>query len=317
MMEVSIVIVCMNNLKNLYPCLESIKKYTSVSYECFVVAYLFTKENLGKVKNDFPWVNFIESNEIRGFSENNNLALRQAQGKYCFVVNDDTELNMPTIDGLVDSFTRSSDNVAIISPKLVYPDGTVQVCGRPPFGIKEYLMGLLSMWNEKQNGGKYINQSGIFQTYNIIGAAFMIKTDIFREIGFFDEKYFFCPEDIAVSTLVNKLGYKCFVNSDLEITHFEGGSGVQHVSKMKMATNPAGEKGTMIFLADNSMIKIVLLSLVSASFSLLRALKYKLKSKRDMDDNDILYKANINTFFAVLSRKTPKEIFSMFYHKIK
>lgn len=184
MMEVSIVIVCMNNLKNLYPCLESIKKYTSVSYECFVVAYLFTKENLGKVKNDFPWVNFIESNEIRGFSENNNLALRQAQGKYCFVVNDDTELNMPTIDGLVDSFTRSSDNVAIISPKLVYPDGTVQVCGRPPFGIKEYLMGLLSMWNEKQNGGKYINQSGIFQTYNIIGAAFMIKTDIFREIGF-------------------------------------------------------------------------------------------------------------------------------------
>ena len=66
---VSIVIVCMNNLKNLYPCLESIKKYTHVSYECFVVAYLFTKENLEKVKLDFPWVKFIESNEIRGFSE--------------------------------------------------------------------------------------------------------------------------------------------------------------------------------------------------------------------------------------------------------
>ena len=99
MIDVSIVIVCMNNLKNLYPCLESIKKYTMVSYECFVVAYLFTKENLEKVKTDFPWVEFVESNEIRGFSENNNLALRQAKGKYCFVVNDDTEMKMPVIDG--------------------------------------------------------------------------------------------------------------------------------------------------------------------------------------------------------------------------
>ena len=79
MLEVSIVIVCMNNLKNLYPCLESIRKHTTVSYECFVVAYLFTKENLEKVKADFSWVKFIESNVIRGFSENNNLALKQAK----------------------------------------------------------------------------------------------------------------------------------------------------------------------------------------------------------------------------------------------
>lgn len=81
---VSIVIVCMNNLKSWYPCLESIRKYTHFSYECFVVAYLFPKENLEKVRNDFPWVKFIESNEICGFSENNNLALRQARGKYCY-----------------------------------------------------------------------------------------------------------------------------------------------------------------------------------------------------------------------------------------
>lgn len=57
-----------------------------MSYETLVVAYLFSKENLEKVKHDFPWVTFIESNEIRGFSENNNLALRQAKGKFCFVL---------------------------------------------------------------------------------------------------------------------------------------------------------------------------------------------------------------------------------------
>ena len=70
--DVSIVIVCMDNLTNLRPCLNSIKKYTNVSYEVFVVAYLFKSENLIKVMNEYEWVNFVESNEIRGFSENNN-----------------------------------------------------------------------------------------------------------------------------------------------------------------------------------------------------------------------------------------------------
>lgn len=35
----------------------------------------------------------------------------------------------------------------------------------------------------------------------------MIKTDIFRQMGFFDEYYFFCPEDIALSTALNRRGY--------------------------------------------------------------------------------------------------------------
>ena len=188
----------MNNLKNLYPCLESIKKYTTVSYETFVVAYLFTPENLVKAKTDFPWVNFVESNEIRGFSENNNLALRQAQGKYCFVVNDDTEMKMPVIDELVKTIESLPDNVAIVSPVLTYPDGSVQVCGRPYQDWKTNIRNDLGLGNKKMVE-KYCNKEGIFQTYNIIGAGFLIKTDVFRKVGWFDERFFFCPEDIALS----------------------------------------------------------------------------------------------------------------------
>ena len=311
--DVSIVIVCMNNLKNLYPCLESIKKYTMVSYETLVVAYLFSKESLEKVKNDFPWVTFIESNEIRGFSGNNNLALRQAKGKYCFVLNDDTEMKMDVVGGLVKTIESLPENVAIVSPKLLYPNGEIQVCGRPPFGIKQYIKRGFNIWNEKRNGGKYSNQTGVFETYNIIGAAFLIKNEIFKEYDFFDERYFFCPEDIALSTSLNKTGFKCYVDSNLEIIHYEGGSGIQNVSKLKMATNPAGEKGTIIFLSDGNVLINNILSCFSALLSLLRAIKYKAKSKKHMDDNYILFKANLNTCFAVFSSKTPKEIFQKYY----
>ena len=250
--DVSIVIVCMNNLKNLYPCLESIKKYTTVSYETLVVAYLFSKENLEKVKKDFPWVTFIESNEIRGFSENNNLALRQAKGKYCFVLNDDTEMKMDVVGGLVKTIESLPENVAIVSPVTTFPDGRVQVCGRPPMNWVKVIFGKMHLWNE--NKSKWVNNSGVFKSYNIIGAAFLIKTKLFENVGWFDEYYFFCPEDIALSTTLIEKGYECWVNADVHLIHYEGMSG-KSLSMIRCATAPASRKGNMVFFSNgNKMI---------------------------------------------------------------
>ena len=113
---VSIVIVCMNRMDNLYPCLEGVRAHTSVPYECFVVAYRFSPENLAKAQADFPWVSWVRSDEVRGFSENNNLALRQARGRYCFVLNDDTEIREDVIGALVKDFGQLPPDAAIVMP---------------------------------------------------------------------------------------------------------------------------------------------------------------------------------------------------------
>lgn len=315
-LQVSIVIVCMNNLKNLYPSLNSIRKYTTVSYEVFVVAYLFSKENFVKVNNDFPWVKFVESNEFRGFSENNNLALRRAKGDYCFVLNDDTVLEEDVIGVLVRSFNEIEDPMAaVISPVLLNTDYSVQVCGRPPFFAKEYIKSILHLWSEKKNGGKYVNQKGIFQTYNIIGAAFLVKTEIFRKYDFFDEYYYFCPEDIAFSTLLNKHGYHCYVNSNTSIIHYGGGSGNKNVSKVKLATMPAGEKGSLRFFSNGNILKYYLLGIFIITISIIKLILYRLKSQHYMDSNYIIYKANKNIVCSLLSSMTPKEIFIKYYNK--
>ena len=137
---ISIVIVCMNRMDNLVPCLEGIRAHTGVPYETLVVAYRFSPENLAKAKADFPWVTFIESNEIRGFSENNNLALRQARGQFCFVLNDDTELHEDVIGALVRDFEQLPADAAIVSPRLLNADGSLQLCGRPPYPARYYVL---------------------------------------------------------------------------------------------------------------------------------------------------------------------------------
>ena len=317
MIDVAIVIVCMNNLKNLYPCLESIRKYTSVTYETLVVAYLFTPDNLRKAKEDFPWVTFIESNEIRGFSENNNLALRQAKGKYCFVVNDDTEMTMPTIDILVATIETLPEQVAIVSPTLVGADGRVQVCGVPPINWKTALLEKLHLWHRNKQD-KYVNKKGVFKSYNIIGAAFLIKTEVFRKAGWFDERYFFCPEDIALSTTLNKMGYECYVNDDAKIVHYEGMSG-KSLSYIQTATKPAARRGSIIFFSGGKrslafLIKVLYTSLTLMSFVVHFCIGMTSKRPNKYYNLSLGEWNIIKTSF---SNATPKDLFIKYYNKIK
>ena len=314
--DVSIVIVCMNNLKNLYPCLESIKKYTTVSYETLVVAYLFSKENLEKVKKDFPWITFIESNEIRGFSENNNLALRQAKGKYCFVLNDDTEMKMDVVGGLVKTIESLPENVAIVSPVTTFPDGRVQVCGRPPRTWKHVIMSHLRLVNRSELK-KYTNRVGVFKSFNIIGAAFLIKRKLFENVGWFDEYYFFCPEDIALSTTLNKKGYECWVNNDVRIIHYEGMSG-NSTSFIKCATQPAGTKGALRFYSGgNSLLR----EFLRIEFSMMSFLQFVFHYTKYILKKNVKYKIlALGDFYSLISmynNDDPKMTFIKYYKRLK
>lgn len=308
--RVSVVIVCMNNIKNLYPCLNSIKKYTTCTYETLVVAYLFSKENLKIVKLKFPWVKFIESNEIRGFSENNNLGLLQAKGKYSFVLNDDTFFKTSVIDELVDTF--KSVDAAIISPNILFPDGSYQCCGRPPMKWYHYVLRLFKLWNENKPS-RYINQKGIFQSYNILGAGFMIRTTVFKELGWFDERYFFCPEDIALSTIANKGGHNVFVNSDIKLFHIGGGSRWSNIS---MATKPASLRGALIFHSDNSTFKWIIISFAQFISNFLNYLFCLLKGCKGDKQAKVKAKVYKNMFLSVFSPKSAKEIFLRYYIRL-
>lgn len=312
--DVSVVIVCMNNLKMLYSCLDSIINHTNKTYEILVVAFFFSKKNLKRLQNDYQQVIIIESNEYRGFAENNNLALRQATGKYCFVVNDDTYFDTPVIDLLIDSIENLSDDVAIISPMTLNTNGTTQRCGKPRYSLFTYFLTQLRLVRFYENHSKYVNKTGVFQTYNISGACFLIKRNIFEKMGWFDERYYFCPEDIALSSKLNEQGYKCFVNADVKLTHIAGGTW----SIMLRATKPAQVKGELYFYGDGNPVKEIIFYIISFIFypmySCWWLIKYFFKPT---DKRRIFYQAYANAIYALLSHKTPKELFIQYYSSLK
>lgn len=252
--NVSIVIVCMNNIRQLSDCLDSIKKHTKkVTYEVLLVAYFFNDENLKKLKDNYPWVRIIVSNEIRGFSANNNLALKQAQGEYCFVLNDDTYIKQPVVDQLYER-AKIDENITCLTPQIIKPTGEIQYNGMTPITWKDWILILFKL--KKDNADpkhKWTHNEVFFQTYNILGAAFLIKTDVFRNIGFLDETYFYGPEDRVLSTLLNKKGYKIYVDSEIKLFHLGGGTAGPK-SRTACATRPANRKGWVIYLAEGNRI---------------------------------------------------------------
>ena len=305
--EVSIVIVSMNRMDNLDICLPSIEKYTKCKHKIYVVAYMFSKENLAELKEKYPQVIVVESNEIRGFSENNNLALRQVTSEFVFIQNDDTEYKEPVLDKLLEAMHKTPE-ATVISPVLWRGDGSLQFCGRGKDTFCNYVRLKLNL---KQHEDKiHTNGVGIFKSYNVSGAAFLIRTEDFRNIGFFDEKYFFCPEDIVVGETLNKQGKYCYVDTNSNIIHYEGVSSTK--SKLFYATSCARELGGVYFRCDTTF-KYIVLTIIFLYKLLLHFILFELR--KNSHNKDYVY-INKMVLKAMYKKMTTKQIFIEEYKKV-
>jgi hypothetical protein len=126
---VSIITVNYNGAIYTEAFLLSLREITYKNIEIFVVDNA-SPQPITYLKPKFPEAIFIESIENLGFAGGNNLAMQVAQGKYFFLLNNDTELEPGFLEPIV-ALMESNNNIGIASSKLVYfsqPD-TLQFAG--------------------------------------------------------------------------------------------------------------------------------------------------------------------------------------------
>jgi GT2 family glycosyltransferase len=235
----SISIVSFNKIQDLFECLDSIFKYTlGINFEILIVSYFFSKDNLIKLKESYPSVKIIISEKVRGYSENNNLALKIAEGKYCCILNDDTVLIDNMFEKAIDYLNRNP-SVAGISPIFLMPNFKIFNMNTEllsPFSHMKQELKSIFLLNKKRLNYKLPNIEQVLDIKRISGACFIVRRSILNQIDYMDEDFFLGPDDADLGKRIIDKGYKIRLLPSARIIHKWRGGGIIPFQEVKTVT---------------------------------------------------------------------------------
>ncbi len=232
--DLTIVIISYNTKELTIECLRSIfSKKWQAKFSVFVVDNASTDGSPQAVKKAFPKVRLVRLERNLGFARGNNLALRKAKSAYYLLLNSDTEVTIGSIDNLL-QFARNSD-FAIASCKLLNKDGTFQPNGGqlPNFWpMFLWLSGLDDMVNKFKTVDSY--QAGNEKYYRsgrevgwVSGSVMLIRGDVFKKVGYLDDKIFMYGEDVEFCWRAKRSGFDVGWTDQATVFHLGGASSTQ------------------------------------------------------------------------------------------
>jgi GT2 family glycosyltransferase len=237
----SVIIVSYNSRDYLKNCIDSIIKFSPLlgenEFEVIIVDNDSTDDSSGFIEKNYLQYSFIRliKNEANmGFSHANNLAIKNSNSKYYFLLNSDTEVYENSISGLIDFFEISAKNgidIGVTGPKIINPDGSLQLsCRRFPSFINAAFYTILAgIKPDNRFSRRYkladADRSRPFEVDWVSGSAMMISGDAVRQIGLFDENYFMYVEDVDICYRMWNNGFKVYYYPLVKILHHIGGSG--------------------------------------------------------------------------------------------
>jgi len=231
--KVGVIILNWNGKEILEKCLDSLKKTDYDNMHVLVVDNASTDGSVDMVKKNYPWVEVLELDKNYGFAKGNNEGVRYfmrkyGDMKYVVLLNNDIEIIDKKWLKKIVNFAEKNKNIGIVGCKLLYPDGKIQHAGG--YMQKSIVLGLHYLSHP-------LNKEYWFPEY-VCAACMLIKSEIIKKIGLFDEIY--SPayyEDADFCYRVKRLGYRvaCYLNT--EIIHYEGYSSKKRKNEINVLRN--------------------------------------------------------------------------------
>ncbi len=214
---VSIISVNYNQTQVTEAFLLSLQRISYPHYETFVVDNNSPSDGVGSLIPKFPQVKFIESAANLGFSGGNNLAVKEAKGKYLLFINNDTEVEPDFLEPLVNCL-ESNARIGMASPKIKYfsEDNLIQYAGSGEmntYTARSFFIG------EKQKDDGRFDESR--PTAFIHGAAMLVSTDAIKNVGLMEDDFFLYYEEFDWCARMKKAGYEIWYVADSLVWHKE------------------------------------------------------------------------------------------------
>jgi len=230
-MKLSIVIICWNDWKVIENCLSSIIANTHrLEYEVIVSDNGSTDGSVERIKAQFPIVRLVENRANLGFAKGNNAGIREATGDYVLILNPDTIIHESSLDRWIE-FADRHPEAGAFGCRVQNPDGTYQRSARPFPTISRYLIAYLGLrflgrlnypvLSDNYEGWRGDTEREVdWQS----GCCVMMRGALLRELGGFDEQFFYQFEEVDLCRRVRSKGYRIRFTPAVSITHLGGQS---------------------------------------------------------------------------------------------
>ena len=168
----------------------------------------------------------LSSEKNAGYSYGNNFgaryAIREFHPEYIAIANPDIEVEEDTIIKLLESFQEDS-SVAMCSPIMKSLDGSYRVYSQSLPTWKDDLRACRlrnSSATLHDKGYQTLDEEGnMILTEMLPGSFFVIRSDVFEEIGMLDENVFLYCEERILGRKLQDAGYKAVLRKDLFFMH--------------------------------------------------------------------------------------------------
>lgn len=226
-MDLSIIILTMNEREKIKTCLESLQKDKVVfSSEIVVIDNASDDGTVEMLRSNYPDVRIIRNDRNRGVGPARNQGLRIAKGKYILILDNDTEVLDTSVSKMLGFMERHKD-VGLLGAKLVYPDGSLQLsCRRFPTFFQPFVSRIAILRRIpyfrcllEQHFMKEFDHNSVKEVDYVIGACQLIQREAFEQIGFYDERIFFGPEDCDYALRMWQNGWKVIYFPQATIIH--------------------------------------------------------------------------------------------------
>jgi len=167
--------------------------------------------NLAKLDNR---ITYVFNNANLGYGKAHNIALRKSIEEnipYHLVLNPDVYFEKRVLEELY-NFMESNKDVGLVMPKVLYPNANIQyLCKLLPapldlFGRRFLNFGPFKKFLEKRNKIyelEFSNYDKIMEVPYLSGCFMFIRTEVLKEVGLFDERFFMYLEDTDLSRRIH------------------------------------------------------------------------------------------------------------------
>jgi GT2 family glycosyltransferase len=224
-MRISVVTVSYNSAQFITDYLDSLITNLTPLDEVIIVdsgSEDDTTEVIEKFSQKKKNIKLIKSKENIGFGKGCNMGVSEALGEYILFLNPDTKVLEGGVDKLY-QFISVHPEGGIVAPQLIQDGGVIQPSIRklPTIlgAIKEYYLGIKNSYE-----AYFLDGDSFYQVESVVGAAMMMKRELFIKIGGFDEKYFMYFEDLDLCRKTLKAGKNIYYLPAAKFFHKVGGT---------------------------------------------------------------------------------------------